>query len=625
MAKPGNMAFDGADPRIYDQMNKELNLQEPPNHTANTNDIGTIGPRNTNDDASVVAATATSAHGRRDFKIHDPTITFEQYYYFAQQTRAEEEAQPRTGYETTIWSLFFPSKSDGGVKHIPAGEKSEGVVAEPGHGGHTRMIVSDEEWTNASRALRTATRGAIFYLITTDILGPFGLPYAFATMGWGPGITLFTIFAALAGYSGYLLWEPFMGLDSYEYPIRSYGDLGYRLYGRWMRHLFNILQSIQLLLNVGLIVISNGEALSQVAKFKLCFVVCCLIWAVVGFLVGQVRTLQKFGWLANAAVWINLICMFITMGGAAHSPPNFAGAASSAGASIAGGALITPNANGVFPPVQTSGGLPDTGSFVGSVSGAMQAIFAYGGSMVFPEFMAEMKRPKDFLTAMWAAQAFIYFWYMFYGLFIYGYQGQYTINPSYLGISNYNIQTAGNVFAMVSAVIAACLYGNIGIKVMYNNVFVEIFHAPPLTTRAGKWVWVGIIPVYWAIAFALAAGIPNFSGLTSVVAAFCILHFTYTFPPLLSIAYLVKKFAMQEGDGYDPATGQVTRTDGGWARFKRGFFSSRRWWMNSLNVLYILGALALSGLGAYSSIMILKTAFQTSTTTSYVCKSPLDG
>ena len=55
---------------------------------------------------------------------------------------------------------------------------------------------------------------------------------------------------------------------------------------------------------------------------------------------------------------------------------------------------------------------------------------------------------------------------MFYGLFMYGYQGQYSINPSYLGISKYNLQTAGNVFAMVSAVIAAALYGNIGIKGM---------------------------------------------------------------------------------------------------------------------------------------------------------------
>lgn len=45
-----------------------------------------------------------------------------------------------------------------------------------------------------------------------------------------------------------------------------------------------------------------------------------------------------------------------------------------------------------------------------------------------------------------------------------GSSGQYVINPSYLGISQYNFQTAGNVFAMVSALIAAALYGNIGIK-----------------------------------------------------------------------------------------------------------------------------------------------------------------
>lgn len=230
-----------------------------------------------------------------------------------------------------------------------------------------------------------------------------------------PGVALYTVFAGLAGYSGYLLWDIFLGLDSYQFPVLSFGDLGYRPY---MRYLFNFLQGIQLLLNVGIIVISNGEALSQATKFKLCFIVCCLIWAIVGFFMGQIRTLQKFGWLANVAVWINLICMFITMGAAAHTAPNFAGAGASAGATIAGGALVTPNAQGVFPPVQTSGGIPDTGSFVASVSGAMQAIFAYGGSMVFPEFMAEMRRPKDFLTAMWAAQAFIYFWYVFFKVYV---------------------------------------------------------------------------------------------------------------------------------------------------------------------------------------------------------------
>jgi hypothetical protein len=275
---------------------------------------------------------------------------------------------------------------------------------------------------------------------------------------------LYTIFGALAAYSGYLLWAAFLGLDSYQFPIRSFGDLGYRLYGPWMRYTFNVLQGIQLLLNVGLIVISNGEALYQASKARLCFIICCLVWALFGFFVGQIRTLQKFGWLANSAVWINIICMFITMAGAAKYPPLYQAVSASAGM-VYNPDLVTP-VNGVYPPVQTSGGLPESGNFVGSLNGAMQAIFAYGGAMVFPEFMSEMKRPKDFLTAMWAAQAFIYFWYMFYGLFMYGYQGQYNVNPSYLGIGEYNISTAGNSFAMISAAIAAGLYGNIGLKGM---------------------------------------------------------------------------------------------------------------------------------------------------------------
>jgi hypothetical protein len=58
---------------------------------------------------------------------------------------------------------------------------------------------------------------------------------------------------------------------------------------------------------------------------------------------------------------------------------------------------------------------------------------------------------------------------MFYGLFMYGYQGQYVANPSYLGISSYGISTAGNVFAMLSAAIAAALYGNIGLKGKNTN------------------------------------------------------------------------------------------------------------------------------------------------------------
>jgi len=61
-----------------------------------------------------------------------------------------------------------------------------------------RLDVTDEEWQNSSRALRTASWAAIFYLITTDILGPFNVPFAMGTLGWGPGIGLYTVFGVMA-------------------------------------------------------------------------------------------------------------------------------------------------------------------------------------------------------------------------------------------------------------------------------------------------------------------------------------------------------------------------------------------------------------------------------------------
>ncbi len=435
------------------------------------------------------------------------------------------------------------------------------------------------------------------------------------------------------------------GLDSYQYPVKSYGDLAFRLYGTWARYLFNILQTIQLICSVAVIIISNGEALSEASKFKLCYAVCCLVWALAGFIVGQIRTLQKFGWLANAAVWINLLIMFITMGVAAHSPPLYSASGSSAGYSV-NPDLVAPNKAGVYPPVQHSGGLPDPSNFGASVNGLMQAVYAYGGAFLFTEFMSEMKRPHDFLKGMWGAQFFIYCCYMLYGLFMYAYQGQYLQNPSYLGISPYGWQTTGNVLAMVSALIAAALYGNIGIKgklnssstiwfdlladiafyvVLYNNVAVEFFRAPPLSQKAGKWMWVGLVPIYWSLAFVIGAAIPDFSGFTAIVSAVCILQFTYSFPPFLHLAFNIRKNALrtEQGEGFDPATGQVTRHDAGIKRMFRGFFSGN-WYVNCWNVIYFLGALATAGLGIWAAVENLIVIYAIPELNAFGCHSPLD-
>lgn len=118
-------------------------------------------------------------------RLHDPTVSFEEYYFYAQQTREEEENDAlEDTTKTTLLGTIFPSKSGKGAGGADARRKS--LIPNVNISDQEkRATVTDDEWTNASRAVRTATKGAVFYLITTDILGPFGLPYAFSSTGWG--------------------------------------------------------------------------------------------------------------------------------------------------------------------------------------------------------------------------------------------------------------------------------------------------------------------------------------------------------------------------------------------------------------------------------------------------------
>jgi hypothetical protein len=185
-----------------------------------------------------------------------------------------------------------------------------------------------------------------------------------------------------------------------------------------------------------------------------------------------------------------MLTMMISMGVAANSPPNFAATEASFGPAFGPG------------PVHTYAGTPPAGAasggsgFVGSLNGLNQAVYSYGGAMLFISFLAEMRHPWDFWKGILCADIFIYVVYLFFGVFVYSYQGQYAFNPVMQGLSPYNWQTATNIMNIITGLIAAALYGNIGIKVAYIEVFQGIFHAPPLTTKAGKWLWVALVPAY---------------------------------------------------------------------------------------------------------------------------------
>jgi hypothetical protein len=130
-----------------------------------------------------------------------------------------------------------------------------------------------------------------------------------------------------------------------------------------------------------------------------------------------------------------------------------------------------------------------------------------------------------------------------------------------------------------------------------------------------------MVPVYWSLAFVVAGAVPELGDISSLVGAFCIGNFTYTFPALLKIGFEIKKGAMLPGEGFDEATKKYTRHDGGLKRWIRGY--KKTFWFTSFNIFYFLGALVVCGLGCYSAIMALISAFGGgSVATSFSCTSP---
>jgi len=244
--------------------------------------------------------------------------------------------------------------------------------------------------------------------------------------------------------------------------------------------------------------------------------------------------------------------------------------------------------------------------------------------MLYVEFMAEMKRPLDFMKAVYIMEAFVIISYITFGLVVYSSQGQFVYNPANQGLSLYAWQTVTNALNMIGGVVYAIMCGNIALKVIYQNLILE-FGGPQLTSKRGKFIWVLLVPSYWAIAYIVASAVPQLSYIAGLVAAVCILQFSYTFPPLLYFGLKVQEHAVHPSETFDPVTNTVQRVDTwrNWSRWKRGL--GRQWWLKVICVVFFTGSAATAVMGMYASILSLIAAFQLGHATSFGCRSPAQG
>ncbi|KAL6819070.1 transmembrane amino acid transporter domain-containing protein [Trichoderma camerunense] len=559
----------------------------------------------------------------------DPTVTFEEYQYWAKIER-EEEYQANLEFKAehgprTVKSVFLGRFSKG-IHHenkkkaeAAAAAENSGTASPDEKNGVTATnagLPTEAEWKQASRAMRTASWGTMFYLITTDILGWSSTPFVFASVGFGPGVALYIVFGAAAAFSGYILWKVFLGLDSSRFPMVSFGDTYFRVYGPFARHFINVAQAIQQFMTVAVLILGSGTTIAQLSSEKICYVACLIIFMVVGMVFGSIRSLQRIGWLANLSVWINIISFIIIMVACANYPIDYS--------AVTNSTLI----KSIEPIKLFAGPPPDqyqqqaTG-FAGQFNGINQMVYSYGGALLFIAFLAEMRHPWDFWKGMLCAQTFICVVYIFFGAFVYGHYGQYSASNINTVIQPFRLQTANNVLGLITGAIACLMYMNVGMKTVYVEVFQEILGLPPITTRKGRWLWYALGPIYWALAFVVGAAVPNLNGISGIVGALLILNFTYTFPAFLYIGYRVKTDAALPGEGFDPTTGVTTRHDSGMKRWTRGFMVN--WHINSMNIIYFLGGLVCSGMGSWAAIEGLIQVFGPGGTvaTSFGCAAPV--
>jgi fumarate reductase subunit C len=192
--------------------------------------------------------------------------------------------------------------------------------------------------------------------------------------------------------------------------------------------------------------------------------------------------------------------------------------------------------------------------------------------------MAEMRHPRDFWKSALCAQLFCFLMYMLFGLVCYSKQGQYSSILPTIDYANQTLILVNNIIALTTTMVAAVLYGNIGVKVFYENVLRAYFKAPSIITIRGRWIWTFTVCAYWGLAWGIGSAIPNITALITLVGAACILQFTYTFPPVLLLGFWMQCDAIKGDNPWTPGMEPGSNRIDTWkdtSRWIRGF---RKYW-----------------------------------------------
>ena len=210
----------------------------------------------------------------------------------------------------------------------------------------------------------------------------------------------------------------------------------------------------------------------------------------------------------------------------------------------------------------------------------MNISYTFIGQITIPSFIAEMKEPKDFPKALWAVTIAEVILFSLVGSIIYAYTGtNYNTAPAFGSLGNELYLKVSFSFMIPTLIFLGVLYASVSARFVFFRLFAGTRHMTS-NTVVGWAGWAAILAVTWVFAFIVAAVIPFFSDLLSLMSSLFDSFFGFIF---WGVAYL----RMRRAD-YGP-----------------DFYKTRgiRGWLGALlNVICILIGLLFLSAGTYASV-----------------------
>ncbi|KAG5643997.1 hypothetical protein DXG03_009287 [Asterophora parasitica] len=264
---------------------------------------------------------------------------------------------------------------------------------------------------------------------------------------------------------------------------------------RWSRHITT------------LHVLVGARLLNTLSNSSQCTIIFAVISGIVCFVFTLPRTLSQMSYVGFFSTVTMAIAILLTI--------IFAGVQKHPSGYIPGSEPIV----SLFPPAGTG--------FIGGALGSSSLVPGYLVSEVYhptiykpnegyPQFIAEMKNPKDFPKALWAVAIAEIITYSLCGAIVYHFVGNQYITAPAFGSLEPVFKKIAFSFALPTVIFLGSLYSSVTARFIFFRIFKNSDHLHANSFIAWA-TWTGIIAISWIVGFIIAQVIPFFSDMLSLM------------------------------------------------------------------------------------------------------------